>query len=65
MFPHLALVVSYAHLGRNEEAAKALEGLLRLQPGLSEAFLRRTYSTADPEFVERLIEGVRIAGLQE
>jgi TolB-like protein/Tfp pilus assembly protein PilF len=65
MFGHLALVVSNAQLGRRDDAGAALEGLLRVQPELSPATIRRAFSTSDPELVALLIEGVRIAGLRE
>jgi adenylate cyclase len=61
---HLILAVSQAHAGRSDAAATALRDAARLQPGF-EASLGGRYSTADPEFVERLIQGVRIAGLPD
>jgi adenylate cyclase len=64
-FSHLALVVGNVHLGRSAEASAALEGLLRVRPGFSSESISRAYSTADPEFVAFLVEGVRIAGLPE
>jgi adenylate cyclase len=59
------LTASYAHLGRDEEARAALQEVMRLQPGYTVAHSRLTLSSADPEFADRFIDGLRRAGLKE
>ena len=59
------LATSYAHLGRDEEARAALQEVMRLQPGYSVAHLRLVLSSANPEFAERFIDGLRKTGLKE
>jgi pentatricopeptide repeat protein len=60
-----ALAVSYAHLGRLEEAREALQEMHRLQPGFSLADLETIFASADRDFVERVSTGLRIAGLEK
>jgi adenylate cyclase len=59
------LAASYAHLGRIDEARGAFEEMSRLQPGYSSESARLTYASADPDYVERYIGGLRTAGLPE
>jgi adenylate cyclase len=59
------LAASYAHLGRLEEAKKALQEELRLDPGLSIAKVRTQNPTTDPDFLEHWLDGLRKAGLKE
>jgi tetratricopeptide (TPR) repeat protein len=59
------MAASYAHLGRMDEAHKALEEMFRLQPEFSLAAAKPILSTAHPDFVERLFEGLRKLGLKE
>jgi len=59
------LAASYAHLGRFDEARRALREMFVLDPKFSLATDRVILSTADPAFVERLFDGLRRAGLQE
>jgi adenylate cyclase len=62
---HSLLAASYAHLGRTAEAQAALQQVLRLQPGYSVSTVRAAYPSAASEFIERYVEGLRRAGLQE
>ena len=59
------LAVSYAHLGRIDDARSAFREVLRLQPDYSLAGFRQTLAAANDEFVERLVDGLRKAGLEE
>jgi tetratricopeptide (TPR) repeat protein len=59
------LAGSYAQLGRLEEAQRALEEELRLNPGLSLRRVRQQNPTTDPDFLARWLEGLRQAGLPE
>ena len=59
------LAASYAQLGRLDEAREALREMFRLQPQFSLDALKFIFASADPGFVERLIDGLRKAGLKE
>ena len=61
---HRVLAASCAQAGRLEEARAALGEMLRLGPFSASTF-RATYPAADPDFVERYIDGLRKAGLKE
>jgi adenylate cyclase len=62
---HALLAISYAHPGRIEEARSAFREVLRLQPDYSLAGLRQIYAGEHEEFAERLVAGLRKAGLEE
>ncbi|MEW9918835.1 hypothetical protein AB2B41_04440 [Marimonas sp. MJW-29] len=52
------------HVGAKEEAADALERVMRLQPDFGENYVRETYPYSDTEHLETLIRGLRLAGMQ-
>ena len=52
-------------LGRLDEAQSALEEALQLLPEYSLENTRASLAAADPEFRERYIDGLRMAGLPE
>jgi tetratricopeptide (TPR) repeat protein len=60
-----ALAVSYANLGRLDEAREALRDMRRLQPQFSLTDLDVVFASADREFVERVYDGLRMAGLEQ
>jgi adenylate cyclase len=62
---YVFLAASLAHLGRTAEAEAAFHEALRLQPGFSLDGLRLVFSSAVPDYLERLIDGLRKAGLKE
>jgi adenylate cyclase len=65
--PYRTLAASYGQLGRLDEARAALEEERRREPDLSLAKVRRENETlgTDPEFLERWLDGLRKAGLEE
>jgi adenylate cyclase len=64
-FPLDILAASLVHLGRVEEARSVVEELLRGTPDHSIATLGLVFGTADADLLERLINGLRKAGLPE
>jgi adenylate cyclase len=59
------LAASYAQLGKMEEARKAVGRLLELDPGTSIARQRARLPFQDRAQFERLLDGLRMAGLPE
>ncbi|MDH3739134.1 MAG: tetratricopeptide repeat protein, partial [Alphaproteobacteria bacterium] len=57
------LAACYGHLGRLEEAAAALQEVLRLYPDLTIESIRASQPSTRPEHVELYVEGLRKAGL--
>ena len=53
---------SSAHLGRLDQAEVSLQELLRLQPDFSLEVLKLFFLPAEPDFVARMIDGLRKAG---
>jgi adenylate cyclase len=62
---HALLAATYAHLGRLDEARAESREVLRLQPDYSLAGVRLIFRGADLDFLERHIDGLRKAGLEE
>jgi adenylate cyclase len=62
---HAILAASLAHLNRLDESRAALDGATSLQPGFSIAGVRLMLGTADPDYLERYLDGLRKAGLKE
>ena len=56
---------SLAHAGRLDEARATLETVRRQQPQLTLAWLRASVPYQTPESLERFLEGMRKAGLEE
>lgn len=50
--------------GETAEAAQVLAEIRTLQPGFNEAYVRDTYPYSVPEHLERLLDGLRAAGLE-
>jgi adenylate cyclase len=61
----LTLAGSYAYLGREADAKAAIDQLLRLIPRYSLRALRKNPMFTRPEHIEKLIDGMRLAGLPE
>ena len=59
------LTSALGHLGRRDEAAKALAGLREKAPEIDEGAVRTRLSIADPNHLDRIVEGLRKAGLSE
>ncbi len=52
------------HLGDRERAARAVEELRSLRPGIASAFVReRLFYLSDPAQLDIYVEGLRKAGL--
>ncbi len=64
-FVWAVLVATTGLLGRHEEAQLALAELRRVSPGFSLAAFARVASTAQRAYLERLAEGLRLAGYAE
>lgn len=61
---HALIAAAYGQLGEHENAGKALRDLLRLRPDVGATIQREVEKWFDPEHGERLIEGLRKAGLE-
>jgi tetratricopeptide (TPR) repeat protein len=64
-FTSCMLAAGLAHLGRADESQDVCNRLLKLSPGFSLAAVRLLIPFAAPEFSERLMDGLRKAGLPE
>ena len=60
-----AKIAANAHLGRLDEARAECARMLALYPGLTIAAFRASAASFAPEFVERYVTGLRLAGLPE
>ena len=63
-FMHAAMAACYGQLGERDAADKALQDLLRVRPNLAATVRKDIEKWWEPEYVERLIDGWRKAGLQ-
>jgi TolB-like protein/Tfp pilus assembly protein PilF len=61
---HALLAAAYGQLSEREEAGKALRDMLRLRPNVGATIQREVEKWFDPEYGQRLIEGLRKAGLE-
>jgi adenylate cyclase len=61
---HRLLAASYGQLGQTDSAKAALEGVLRLVPGLSLDLVEKTIFFKVREHSDRFVEGLRKAGLK-
>jgi TolB-like protein len=64
LWTHTTLGAIYGQLGQQEEAAKAVQELLKLNPQAAQIVRSAWRSRYDPEFVDHLTDGLRKAGLQ-
>jgi Flp pilus assembly protein TadD len=65
-WPHMMLVAALGLMGREEEARRALDGLLAKEPGFTLAKAREDFFfCADQDLVGRCLDGLRRAGLVE
>jgi TolB-like protein/tetratricopeptide (TPR) repeat protein len=63
-YTHAVTAAAYGQLGLREAAQKALKELLALRPDIATAARQEFGKWYDPELVERLIDGLRKAGLE-
>jgi tetratricopeptide (TPR) repeat protein len=61
---HMTLATAYAQLGQREEAGKAVQELLKLNPKAAQIMRPAMQRIFEPEFVERMTDGLRKAGLE-
>ena len=61
----VTLAGSYAHLDRVADARRAVDELLRSIPRYNLRALRKNPMFVRPDLVEKLVEGMRLAGLPE
>lgn len=61
-FAYQVATASAGQLGQGDKAQRPLGELLRLQPDLSVAWLKGFFGWSDPDFLDRLLEGLRKAG---
>ena len=61
---HAALAAAYGQLGERDAAAKAVRDLLKLRPDFAATVRKDIEKWWEPEYVERLIDGWRKAGLE-
>jgi adenylate cyclase len=62
---HWMLIAGNAHLGRLEDAKRALVALQTLVPGVSLERIRRGQHAKDPHRTQVLIDGMHLAGMPE
>ena len=63
--PFAWLTAMYVHVGREQDASKALESARRLEPDLSIAYMKGIYRDTHGQRAERLFDALRKAGLPE
>ena len=61
---HTTLAAVYGQLGQQDEAGRAVQELLKLNPRAAQVVVAAWQSRYDPELVDLLIEGLRKAGLE-
>jgi TolB-like protein len=59
------LASALSHLGRQDEARRALDEMQRLQPGTTISFIRDHTTVTNSGYMDHLIDGLRKAGLPE
>jgi adenylate cyclase len=65
MFGHLMLAVTYSLAGREHEAQEEAKEVLRINPKFSVRHLQKTLPFKNPAHAQRLINGMRKAGLPD
>jgi tetratricopeptide (TPR) repeat protein len=63
--PYLTLAASYSFLNRPEEARKAVDEILRINPGFSLEYYANTLPYKNQEKLDKFINALRKAGLSE
>ena len=62
-FSHAAMAAAYGQLGERDAAGKAVRDLLKLRPDFAATVRSDVEKWWEPEYVERMIDGWRKAGL--
>lgn len=62
---HRLVAASLGHLGRTDDARKALDHALKITPKLSETSIRKNIHFKDPRDLERYVSGMKAAGLPQ
>ena len=63
-FPHFDLAAAFGQLGRGEDAKTALARALQVEPEPTAEYFRTAWMFKDPADLERLLDGLRKAGMQ-
>lgn len=58
---NIALVSALGHLGKKDEAGRAVKVLLRRRPDFTTAFIKTNFPGTDPDGIEILVDGLREA----
>src|SRR5438552_3661399 len=61
---HAAMAAAYGQLGERDAAGKALRDLLKVRPDFAATVRKDIEKWWEPEYVERMIDGLRKAGLE-
>ena len=61
---HMMIAAAYGQLGETNAAAKAVQELLKLRPDVPKVVVSNAANWWNPEYCERLIEGLRKAGME-
>jgi adenylate cyclase len=61
----VTLACANAQLGRQDEAQRAVDRLVAYIPGFSLGAVRKNPMFSDPDFAQKLVESLRLAGLPE
>ncbi len=62
---HVELAVTYVEVGREAEARAVAETILKLDPSFSIAKFAKALTYRDPEELDRVVQGMRQAGLPQ
>ena len=65
IFSHLAEISALGHLGRSDEARKAIGRARQKKPNTSIAYVDQTLPITDPRCRQAFLDGLRKAGLPE
>jgi tetratricopeptide (TPR) repeat protein len=65
LIPYLTLAASYSAINRTEDASKAVEEILRINPGFSLEYYANTLPFKNQEKLDQFVNALREAGLPD